>query len=211
MKAKGLFFLLTLGFIMEGQAATYQLDTAHSEVGFKVKHLVVSSVKGRFDKFDASFNFDEKTGTLSDVQAKIDVDTINTNQADRDKHLKNPDFFGAHDEKGNIVEANRWITFKSTKVENKNKKPFKVTGPLTMHGITKDVVLNVTYNGSIKDPSGAQKVGFLATTKINRKDFGLTYNKVLEAGGVAVGEEVEITIEGEAKMVAAAAATEAKK
>ena len=205
MKANGFLFVSVFMFVMGAKAATYQIDTTHSEVGFKVKHLVVSSVKGRFDKFEGGFNFDDKTGVLSDVNAKIDITTINTNEPDRDKHLKNPDFFGATDKDGKIVEANRWITFKSTKVETKDKKPTKVTGQLTMHGVTKDVVLSVTYNGAIKDPWGNQKIGFSAETKINRKDFNLSYNKALEAGGVMIGEDVSITIEGEAKMV-----TEAK-
>ncbi len=201
-----------LAFTLAAQASTkYNLDTAHSSITFKVDHLVVSSVTGRFDKFDGTFMFDEKTGELADLNAKIDIDSINTNEAKRDAHLKNPEFFGARTEKNKLVEAKRWMTFKSTKVDKRGLKPTQVTGDLTMNGITKPVTLDVNYKGSVKDPWGNTKLGFEATGKLNRKDFGLTWNKALETGGVVVGEEVAINITGEAAPLAPAETATKKK
>jgi len=203
--------ILSLSTILCAVAASastkYAIDAAHSAVTFKVTHLMISTVPGRFDKFDGEFTFDEKTGKVDGLTAKIDVDSINTNDAKRDAHLRNDDFFGTRDAKNKLVETKRWMNFAATKVETKKNKPVKITGDLTLNGVTKPVTLTVSHKGPAKDPWGNQKLGFEATGKINRKDFGIVYNKVLEAGGVLIGEDVEIAIQGQA--TAAAAATTA--
>jgi polyisoprenoid-binding protein YceI len=184
-------------------AAKFKLDPAHSEVGFKIKHLGISTVKGKFKKYDGTFEFDEATGKLENLKATIDAASIDTNEGKRDEHLRSPDFF----------ETKKYptIEFKSTKVDTAGIKPTKITGDLTMHGMTRPVTLDVTYNGSTKDPWGNTQIGFEATGKVNRKDFGLKWNKALETGGFVVGEDVIIEIAGEATQAAAAAPAAAKK
>jgi len=169
-------------------AGTYKLDTSHSSVGFKVKHMMISYTKGKFDKFDGEFEYDEKTNTLKSLNGVVTVDSINTDNLKRDNHLKAPDFFDA--------KKYPEITFKM-----KELKGDTLIGTLTMKDVTKDVELEFENGGSIVDPWGNQKAAFSLEGKINRKDFGLTWNKVLEAGGVAVGEQVkfEIEIEGDLK------------
>ncbi|MGE3975130.1 MAG: YceI family protein [Bdellovibrionales bacterium] len=181
-----LFLLALPAFSM----TNYKIDPSHSEVGFKVKHLVVSTVPGKFKEFEGNFKFDEKTGKVEDVQFKIKAASIDTNEPKRDEHLRSKDFFE--------VDKYPTIEFKSTKVETSGKKPTRVHGDLTMHGVTKNVALKLKYNGTIKDPWGNQKLGFEANTKLNREDFNLKWNKALETGGVVVGKEVEIIILGEA-------------
>jgi polyisoprenoid-binding protein YceI len=171
-------------------AAKFQIDPAHTNITFKVPHMVISKVKGRFDKFEGSFEFDEKSQKLDLVSVKIQADSINTNQADRDKHLKSPDFLD--------VAKFPSIEFKGTKVIYDAAKPKKVEGKITIHGVTKDVTLDVEYKGAVTDPMGIRRVGFEIETKLNRKDFGLVWNKALETGGVVVGDNIEIDIEGEA-------------
>lgn len=176
----------------------FEIDAAHSSVGFKVNHLMISSVQGRFDKFEGHFTFDEKSNKLDDLNAKIDMDSINTNEPKRDGHLKSDDFFGVRSKNNTLVEAKRWMIFKANKVASKNNKPSSVTGDLSLNGVTKPVTLAVVYKGIAKDPWGNTKLGFAATGKISRKDFNLTWNKTLETGGVVVGDEVAIVIDGEA-------------
>lgn len=176
------------------EKAPYQLDTTHSEVGFNVKHLMIANVKGRFPKFEGTFQFDDAKGELSDVDVKIEAASVNTNEPKRDEHLQSPDFFD--------TKNNPHITFKSEKVESKKGKPSKVHGTLTMRGVAKKVALDVDYKGMVKDAWGNDKLVFVATTKINRKDFGVSWNKALDKGGVAVGDEVTITIDGQAQKVA---------
>lgn len=184
--------LLTSSQAMAEKAA-YQLDAAHSEVGFSVKHLVIATVKGNFKKFEGTFNFDDAKGELSDVDVKIDATSINTNEPKRDEHLNSPDFFD--------TKTHPAITFKSEKVDNKKGKPSKVHGTLTMRGVAKKVVLDIDYKGSVKDAWGNDKLVFTATGKINRKDFGVSWNKSLDKGGVAVSDDVNIVIEGQAQKV----------
>ncbi len=188
-------FLLTVFFAflftISVEAVQYKLDTAHSKVGFKVKHLVVSTVSGRFNKFEGTFDFDEKTGQLKNVDVSIDVSSVDTNEPDRDKHLSAEDFFHA--------KKFPKMTFKSKKVTYRDKKPVQVVGELMLHGQKKDVTLDVTYNGTVMDPWGNKKLGFEAVTEINRKDFGINWSKKLDSGGLVVGEKVKIEIEGEAK------------
>jgi len=169
-------------------AAEYVIDSAHSGAAFRVKHLMVANVNGTFSNITGTVNYDEKDVTRSTVEATIDAKTINTNEPKRDEHLRSPDFFD--------TEKFPTITFKSTKVEKASENALKVTGNLTLHGVTKPVVLDVEGMGQeVKDPWGNTKRGATATTKINRKDFGLTWNKALEAGGVTVGDDVKITID----------------
>jgi polyisoprenoid-binding protein YceI len=184
-------------------AADYEIDSAHSSAAFAVKHMVVSTVRGSFGKVTGSVNVDEKDITRSTVEATIDVSTINTNEAKRDAHLKNADFFD--------VARYPTITFKSKSVKKAGEGLLKVTGDLTMHGVTKEVTLDVEGPAKeVKDLWGATKSGVAATTRLNRKDFGLGWNKVLETGGVAVGEEVAITIDLELTKKAPAAKATAK-
>ncbi len=183
-------------------AAEYVIDSAHSAAQFSVKHMMVSNVRGAFSKVTGTANIDEKDMTRSTVEAVIDATTVNTNEPKRDEHLRSADFFD--------TAKYPTITFKSTKVEKAGEN-FKVTGNLTMHGVTKPVVLDVEgFTTEAKDPWGNTKRGGTATTKINRKDFGLGWNSVLETGGVAVGEEVAITLDLELNKKQAPAAPTAK-
>ncbi len=176
--------------------STWNIDPAHSHAGFTVRHLVISNVQGQFQKVTGAVQLDEKDVTKSSVQATIDTTTIDTRVPDRDKHLKSPDFFD--------VEKYPTITFKSTKVEGAGQGKLKVTGDLTIHGVTKPVVLSVEGpTQEIKDPWGNARRGLSATTTVNRRDFGLNWSKVVEAGPV-VGDEVKIDIEAELVKQAAA-------
>ncbi|MHB8873010.1 MAG: YceI family protein [Myxococcaceae bacterium] len=171
-------------------AATWELDSSHSSASFAVRHLMVSTVRGDFGKTTGTLELDEKDVSKSKVEAAIEVTTINTRDAKRDEHLRSAEFFD--------VAKYPTITFKSKKVEKAGKGQLKVTGALTIRGVTKDVVLDVEYAGTeAKDPWGNIKQGATATTRINRSDFGLTWNKALETGGVAVGDEVKITLDVE--------------
>lgn len=172
-------------------AAPYEIDRSHSEVGFAVKHLVISTVKGSFKDFSGEIDFDSKNLEKSKFTAKIKAASVFTNDEKRDEHLRNEDFF--------FTQKYPEILFKSTKVEGNKPEGFKVHGDLTMRGVTKPVVLDVTYNGEVKDPWGNIKAGFTAVTKINRKDFGIVWNKALDSGGLTVGDDVTIQLEIEAK------------
>lgn len=182
-------------------ATEYVIDSAHSAANFSVKHMMVSTVRGSFGKVTGTANLDEKDLTKSSIEAVIDAASINTNEPKRDEHLRAADFFD--------TAKYPTITFKSNKV-TKAGKGFKVAGDLTMHGVTKPVVLDVEgFTTESKDPWGNLKRGGSATTKINRKDFGLTWNSAIETGGVAVGEEVAITIDLELNKKQEAAAAPA--
>ena len=169
-------------------AAPYKIDPDHTAVTFKIKHLL-SHVEGRFNQFEGSFDYDPGKPEAWKVTAAIQAASIDTNVAPRDKHLRSADFFD--------VEKFPTIIFESTQVTDATPTGAKLNGLLTIHGIQKPVVLELEIHGVIKDPWGNVKAGFTATTKINRKDFGLTWNKALEAGQVLVGEEVAITLEVE--------------
>ena len=170
-------------------ADTYKIDPAHTEVGFKVRHLGVSSVSGAFKDLDGTFTFDPKDIKASTVKAQIKTPSVDTGVEKRDTHLKSDDFFAA--------EKFPEITFVSKEIKDVKGDTFTVVGDLTIHGTTKSVELMTTYNGAVKDPWGNEKAGFSAETKINRKDFGLKYNQLLESGGMVVGDEVKITLEVE--------------
>lgn len=171
-------------------AATWTIDPDHSSIGFKVKHLMVANVKGNFEKHSGTVDINEKDITKSKVEISIDTNSINTNVQKRDEHLRSADFFD--------VAKFPTMTFVSKKVAKAGKDKLKVTGDLTLHGVTKEVVLDVEGpSAESKDPWGNTRKGATATTRINRKDFGLNWNKALETGGVLVGEEVIINIEVE--------------
>jgi polyisoprenoid-binding protein YceI len=170
-------------------AGDWNVDATHSTAGFAVKHLVISQVRGEFSKFTGKVALDEKDVTRSTVDATIDVDSITTKVADRDAHLKSADFFDA--------AKYPTITFKSTKVAQAGKDRLKVTGDLTLHGVTKPVTLDVATSPAVKGMYGETRRAFAATTKISRKEFGLAWNKLVEAGP-AVGDEVAIALDIEA-------------
>jgi polyisoprenoid-binding protein YceI len=172
------------------QAAEYKIDSAHSRAHFTVRHMMVSNVRGEFSKVTGTVFYDEKNPAATRIEATIDASTINTSEPKRDEHLRGADFFD--------VAKYPSLTFKS-KSARQTAGGIAVTGDLTLHGVTKEVVLNVeTPSGELKDARGGARRGASATTKINRKDFGLTWNRAVEAGGVAVGEEVSIVIDVEA-------------
>jgi len=168
---------------------TWKIDAAHSSVVFHVSHMVIAEVTGNFKEFDATFVQTGEDFSGSRLDATIKAGSINTDNEARDKHLRSADFFDA--------EKYPDIKFVSRTIEKINDKNYKVTGDLTMHGVTKQVVLDMKYNGQMKDPRGNIKAGFKATTQVNRKDFGLVWNRTLEAGGLLVGEDIDITINAE--------------
>jgi polyisoprenoid-binding protein YceI len=163
------------------------LDPTHSEVTFKVKHLMFTNVSGNFTKFEATAESEDENFDNASFAFSAEVDSINTNNADRDGHLKSADFFDA--------AQFPTITFKSTKVAKAEEGEYVVTGDLSIHGETKEVTLAVEYGGIQKDPWGNIKSGFSVVGKINRKDFGLSWNAALETGGVMLGEEVKLALE----------------
>jgi polyisoprenoid-binding protein YceI len=166
-------------------AADYEIDPAHTTIGFKAKH-VVGKVPGRFTKFSGKFTYDPKNPKAWTAEATIDAASINTDVEARDKHLKTDAFFD--------VAKCPTITFKSTKVSGKGDS-FKLTGDLTMHCVTKPVTLDVEINGTGKDPWGNESASFSATTKVNRQDWGISWNKKLDAGGVLVGDNIDLILE----------------
>jgi polyisoprenoid-binding protein YceI len=181
--------------------STWNVDASHSTTGFAVKHLVISTVRGEFTKFGGAVVLDDADVTKSTVEANVDVNSLDTRVADRDAHLKSPDFFDAAKYPS--------MTFKSTKVAKAKGGKLAVTGDLTLHGVTKPVTFDVTPSAEVKGMYGETRRGFAATTKISRKDFGLTWNKLVEAGP-AVGDEVVITLDLEAIKDQPKAATAAK-
>lgn len=163
-------------------AGTYNVDSTHSSVGFKVKHLMISNVRGTFDKFSGTISYDEKSKKVTALSGSIEVSSVNTDNAKRDGHLKSADFFDAANFKN--------ITFELSSIKGET-----AYGKLTMRGVTKDVSFELENNGTITDPWGNQRLGLTLNGKVNRIDYGLKYNSVLEAGGVAVGEIVKFEIE----------------
>jgi polyisoprenoid-binding protein YceI len=167
---------------------TWNIDPAHSAAEFKVKHMMISNVKGKFSGISGALNLDEADPTRSTIEALIPAATLTTADEQRDTHLKSADFFDA--------EKFPTLTFKSTQVKRVAEGELDVTGDLTMHGVTRSVTFAVEGpSAPAKDPWGNQRIGLSATTKINRKDFGLVWNAALETGGVLVGEEVAITLD----------------
>jgi polyisoprenoid-binding protein YceI len=177
--AVALFAVSSLG------AAQYKIDAAHSDVSFSVKHMMVSKTTGKFTEFEGTFSYDEKNPSAAQAEAVIQAASINTANADRDKHLKGEDFFD--------VKQFPTLTFKSSKVKMDGNKG-KLYGMLTMHGVTKPVTLDLEFGGVAKDPWGNIRAGFEAKGRLNRKDYGIVWNKTLDNGGLAVGEDVDLTI-----------------
>jgi polyisoprenoid-binding protein YceI len=168
----------------------WNIDPVHSTAQFKVKHMMISNVKGEFTKINGKLELDPSDITKSQVEASIDATTINTRDLDRDTHLKSADFLD--------VEKFPNISFKSTQISKKGEGELSVEGDLTMRGVARKVVLEVEGpSPATKDPWGNTRIGLSATTRITRKDFGLNWNAVLEAGGILVGEEVAITLDVE--------------
>ncbi|HZD30341.1 MAG TPA: YceI family protein [Candidatus Angelobacter sp.] len=169
---------------------TWNIDPVHSSAQFKVKHMMISNVKGEFTGITGKLDLNEQDITKSKVEASIDAATIKTHEEQRDAHLKSADFFD--------VEKFPTLAFRSTKVATKGDNELAVTGDLAIHGVTRSVVFAVEGpSPATKDPWGNLRVGLSATTRINRKDFGLTYNAALETGGILVGEEVTLTLDVE--------------
>jgi len=166
---------------------SWQIDSAHSEINFTVRHMMISNVRGRFEKFTGSVNLDEQTPANSTVDVIIDTTSINTREEKRDAHLRSPDFFN--------VEQYPSMSFKSTRVEVLDESHGRLHGDLTIRGVTRPVVLDVEYAGMSKSPWGTTSAGFTASTRINRKDWGLEWNVALETGGWLVGDEIKIDID----------------
>jgi polyisoprenoid-binding protein YceI len=165
-------------------------DVAHSSISFWVRHLMVSKVHGRFTTWTGTLEFDEANPAASRLEVEIDVASIDTREPQRDAHLRSPDFFDA--------AKYPHITFKAAGAAPAGSRRFRVNGDLTIHGVSRPVTLDVEYAGRVKDPWGGERAGFSARTTINRKDYGLTWNQVIEGGGIMVDDKVEISIEAEA-------------
>ncbi len=166
---------------------SWKIDPAHSEINFTVRHMMISNVRGRFEAFTGTVEFDQQNPANSSVDVQIEAASVNTREAQRDTHLRSADFFDA--------ETHPYLTFKSKKVEVVDDSHGRITGDLTIHGVTKEVVLDTEFNGMSQSPWGFSSAGFSATTKINRKDWGLGWNMALETGGVLVSDEIKINIE----------------
>ena len=185
-----LAFAVTVALPVFAYADTWQIDPAHTNVEFTVRHMMISNVKGQFQKTAGTITVNGSGPASAQIDATIDASSVDTRVERRDMHLKSPDFLD--------VAKYPTITFKSTKVEADGPNKWKVTGDLTLHGVTKPVVLDVESSGAPISMMGKTHAGASATTKINRSDFGLTWNKAMEAGGVMVGDEVAISIDVEA-------------
>lgn len=170
----------------------YSIDPAHSSIEFKIRHLMISNVIGAFKEFKGSGegSFTKEGAKIGAVDIEIKAASVDTNQAKRDEHLKSKEIFD--------VDQFKTINFKSTKVDYKGKFPSKIHGDLTLHGVTKPIVFDIEWGGVVVDPFKNERVAFEAEAKINRKDFGITWNKPLETGGLLVGEDVKITVRVEA-------------
>jgi polyisoprenoid-binding protein YceI len=168
---------------------TWSIDPSHSHVEFAVRHLMISTVKGRFTGVSGTVRSDDGDPARGEVDISIDVASIDTREAQRDAHLRSADFFDA--------DNFPTIAFKCRRIDGVSGDRFRVAGDLTIRGVTREVVLDVTSEGRGNDPWGGERAGFSATTKIKRSDFGLTWNQLLETGGVAVGDDVKISIDVE--------------
>ncbi len=166
---------------------TWTIDNAHSEINFTVRHMMISNVRGQFERFTGTVDFNEAEPAKSSVDVQIDAASINTKEEKRDAHLRSNDFLAA--------DQYPYLAFKSQRVEAIDENHGKIFGDLTIRGIARPVVLDVEYNGMAKSPWGTLSAGFTAATKISRKEWGLEWNAALETGGVLVGDEIKISIE----------------
>lgn len=176
---------------------TWQVDAAHSGVHFTVRHMVIAKVRGRFTRWTAKLQLDPADLSRSSVEVEIDAKSIDTGEPDRDTHLRSPDFLSA--------DKFPRLEYRSRRVQVLSPDRLRVTGELTIRDVSREVTLDVEYGGLGKDPWGNQRSGFTASTSVNRKDFGLTWNQALETGGVLVADRVDIEIEVEAIQQSAAA------
>lgn len=181
--------IIAVSVISLNAQTSWKIDAAHSNVIFNVSHMVIAEVTGNFKEFNATLVQNGEDFSGGKLTATIKVSSIDTDNEGRDKHLRSADFFDA--------EKYPEITFVSKSIEKISDKNYKVTGDLTMRGVTKSVVLDMKFNGQMNDPWGNTKAGFKATTRVDRKDFGLGWNKVLETGGLMVGEDINIIINTE--------------
>ena len=175
-----------------GTRTEWKLDPTHTHVEFSAKHLMISTVKGRITDVAGSIFIDERTPTNSSVDVTLNAATIDTRTDQRDQHLRSADFLD--------VEKYPQILFKSTRIEG-DRSEFKLTGDLTIRDVTREITLDVEFEGQTKDPWGGERVGFSARGKIDRRDYGLTWNMLLEGGGLTVGNDIKISIEVEAVKV----------
>jgi polyisoprenoid-binding protein YceI len=173
---------------------TWNIDTTHSSIDFSVRHLVVAKVRGQFTKWTGKLELDLDNLAASRVEVEIDAASVDTREPKRDDHLRSADFLD--------VAEHPKLSFRSTGVEVVKADKMRVLGDLTIHGVTRPVALDTEFNGRTKDPWGGERVGFSAKTKVDRKDFGLQWNMVLEAGGFVVGDAIEITLDVEATRAA---------
>ena len=179
---------MTTTSVVPGTSA-WSIDPAHSNVEFSVRHLMIATVRGRFADVAGTVKLDESNPARASVDVTIQAASIDTRAEQRDTHLRSPDFFD--------VAKYPVITFKSRAVEPKGGDQLKVTGDLTMHGVTRPVTLSATKEGSARDPWGNDRIAFSAIAKLDRKEFGLTWNQALETGGVMVGDDIKITLDVE--------------
>ncbi|HEX6307121.1 MAG TPA: YceI family protein [Longimicrobiales bacterium] len=173
-----------------GTTTTWRLDPDHTQVGFAVRHMMFATVKGQFGTVSGELRLNEQDPAASAINVKIEAASIDTRSEQRDAHLRSGDFLDA--------ENHPQLTFVARGIQPIGGTRFRITGDLTIRGVTREVVLDAEENGRGKDPWGQEKLGFTATTSIDRKDFGLTWNQALEAGGVLVSDEVKIHIDGQA-------------
>lgn len=173
--------------VLTPTATTWTIDASHSEVGFSVKHLMISTVRGRFAGVAGTVTYTPGDFASASADITIDAATIDTREEKRDAHLRSADFFD--------VEKFPTLTFKSRRVQGASAEAFQLVGDLTIRDVTREVVLDVAFEGTQKDPWGNTKAGFTATTRISRTDFGLTWNAALETGGVLVGDDIKIGLD----------------
>jgi polyisoprenoid-binding protein YceI len=184
---------LTLGALalaalaVTASAATYEIDPVHSSVAFEVTHLMISKVRGEFNEFSGSFEFDPEHPQKASAQVSVQMASVDTRNEKRDEHLRSPDFFN--------VDQHPTMSFKATRLTHEEDDEYKLHGELTLNGVTKDVSFDVEYSGQVTDPWGNTRVGFAAEGEIDRKDFGVDWSQTLDSGGVVVGDEVEIEID----------------
>ncbi|HYF93838.1 MAG TPA: YceI family protein [Symbiobacteriaceae bacterium] len=170
--------------------AKWVLDPAHTLLEFSIRHMMITNVKGRFSKLEGFVEADLNDLTQAEISVSVDAASIDTGEPQRDGHLRSADFFD--------VEKYPALTFKSWRIDRKGENQYELVGDLTIHGTTKTSIWTLTFEGQGKDPWGNERAGFSAETRVNRKDFGLTWNAVLETGGILVGDEVRISVQAEA-------------
>ena len=166
---------------------TWKIDASHSQVQFSVRHMMISNARGRFEELEGTVDFDGRDLSTLAIDVRIRTESINTRDQQRDGHLRSGDFFD--------TENHPWMSFRSNRVEKLDDRNAKVHGALTIRDVTRPVVLDVEFNGMARSPWGTESAGFSAHARVNRKEFGLTWNQALETGGLLVGEEVKIEIE----------------